>query len=157
MGRINWGRVIGGGLLAGVVLNIIDYVVNGVILKTNWNAAMTALQRPVMNNSMIMYFVIADFLTGVFLVWLYAAIRPRFGAGAMTAVIAGLAFFAVMGVIHTVAEANMGLFPRRLLLMSVTPMIIGFPIAAVVGAWPYREEGDAMAGAPSGRRMAGAA
>ncbi|MBI2073795.1 MAG: magnesium transporter, partial [Gemmatimonadetes bacterium] len=43
MGKINWGRVIAGGLLAGVVLNVFDFVVNGWLLSDQWTAAMTAL------------------------------------------------------------------------------------------------------------------
>ena len=33
MGRINVGRVVGGGLLAGLVLNVQDFLVHGVMLK----------------------------------------------------------------------------------------------------------------------------
>jgi len=40
MGKINWGRVIGGGLLAGVVLNVFDYVYYGVVMKNDMAAAM---------------------------------------------------------------------------------------------------------------------
>jgi hypothetical protein len=29
MSKVNWGRVIGGGLLAGLVVNAVEFVVNG--------------------------------------------------------------------------------------------------------------------------------
>jgi len=38
MGKINWGRVVLGGLLAGVVLNVIDWVVYGKVLAADFNA-----------------------------------------------------------------------------------------------------------------------
>ena len=33
MGRINVGRVVAGGLVTGLVLNVYDFVVHGVVLK----------------------------------------------------------------------------------------------------------------------------
>ncbi len=36
MGKINWGRVFLGGLLAGVVVNVFEFVTNGLVLASNW-------------------------------------------------------------------------------------------------------------------------
>ncbi len=38
MAGINVGRVIGGGLVAGLVMNVVDGVTNGVILTARWDA-----------------------------------------------------------------------------------------------------------------------
>src|SRR2546429_9807732 len=82
MGKINWGRVVVGGFLAGVVLNIVDFVFFGVIMKQDIAAAMQALGRqPGAMDSLVPLFVVLDFVTGIGLLWVYAAIRPRFGAG----------------------------------------------------------------------------
>ncbi len=85
MGKINMQKVLIGGLIAGVFLNIVDYVQFGVVLKDQMAAAMQAINKPAMTNAQIPYFVVLDLVAGVFLVWLYAAIRPRFGAGPVTA------------------------------------------------------------------------
>ncbi|PYP30193.1 MAG: hypothetical protein DMD47_10255, partial [Gemmatimonadetes bacterium] len=114
MGKINWGRVVLGGLLAGLVLNVIDWVVYGKVLAADFNAALQALGKGPMTGSMIIWFVIFDFLFGIFLVWFYAAIRPRFGAGPRTAVLAGFAIWVLYGLLHAIGEAPMGLFPLRL-------------------------------------------
>ncbi|MBI4500530.1 MAG: hypothetical protein HY700_05155 [Gemmatimonadetes bacterium] len=140
MGKINWGRVLAGGLLAGLVLNIGDFLVNGVALSTQWNAALQALGKSEMSPALIAWFVLYDFLAGIFLVWLYAAIRPRFGAGPRTAVYAGLAFWALAGLLHGVAEAPLGLFPMNLYLATVACLLVLAPVAAVAGAWVYKEE-----------------
>src|ERR1044072_4039532 len=90
MGKINWGRVVVGGLLAGVVLNIVDFVYFGVVMKQDIAAAMQALgKQPGAMDSLVPLFVALDFVYGIGLLWVYAAIRPRFGAGAKTAGIAG--------------------------------------------------------------------
>src|SRR2546425_12235665 len=91
MGKINMQKVLIGGLIAGVVLNIVDYVLYGVVLKAQMAAAMQALGKPPIAGNTILWFVFLDFVVGVFLVWLYAAIRPRYGAGPATAGQAGVA------------------------------------------------------------------
>src|ERR1051326_6128520 len=91
MGKINMMKVLVGGLIAGVVLNVVDSVLFGIVLKDQMAAAMASFNRPAMTNAQIPWFVFPDFVAGIFLVWLYAAIRPRFGAGPATAAKAGFA------------------------------------------------------------------
>ncbi len=45
MGKINWTRVILGGLVAGVIINVFESVLNGVILAKDMEAAISALGR----------------------------------------------------------------------------------------------------------------
>lgn len=139
MGKINWGRVLLGGLLAGLVLNVADYVVNGLILADQWNAALTALGKGEMGGGTILWFVLFDFAVGIVAVWLYAAIRPRFGAGPRTAAYAGLAVWVLLGPLHAMAEAPMGLFPANLFVVNLIVFAIIMPLAVVAGAWPYQE------------------
>ncbi len=139
MGKINLQRVILGGLVAGVVLNIFDFVLYGVVFKDDYNAALQALGKPAMTNNMVMWFVALDFLFGIFLVWLYAAIRPRFGAGPGTAVKAGLAMWVLFGLLHALSEAPMGLFPQNLWVIGTLAALVVYPLAAVAGAKFYTE------------------
>jgi hypothetical protein len=84
--------------------------------------------------------IIELLLTGAFIVWLYAAIRTRYGAGPMTAIGAGFASWTgivLLSTIHTIGE-NMG-FPATLLLMVAGVILPVFILTAVVGAWVYRE------------------
>ena len=88
MSRINLGRVVIGGLLAGLIINVGEFILNGVLLEEEMNAAMAALNRPPVDPSMIIWFVLFSFGFAVILVWTYAAIRPRFGPGIKTAMCA---------------------------------------------------------------------
>ena len=99
MGNINVGRWVGGGVVAAVILFVVDFVLNGMILANQWAAAMTALGKPAMGESAgeIVVFVIYDLVLGLAALWIYVGIRPRFGAGVTTAVYAGLATW-VLGV-----------------------------------------------------------
>ena len=91
MNRINMGRVLIGGLLAGLIINFGEFILNGVLLAEEMNAAMAALNKPPINPGMIVWFVLFGFGLGFMLVWVYAAIRPRFGAGIKTAICAAAA------------------------------------------------------------------
>jgi hypothetical protein len=62
MGKINMQKVLVGGLIAGVFLNIVDYVQFGVVLKDQMAAAMQAIGKPAMTNAQIPYFVVLDFV-----------------------------------------------------------------------------------------------
>ena len=95
MGKINLQKVLIGGLIAGLVLNVIDFVMYGMVMKAQVAAAMHT------TDAMVPWFVFLDFVAGVFLVWLYAAMRPRFGAGPATAVKAGLAMWFAAGLLQT--------------------------------------------------------
>src|SRR5260370_11265702 len=97
-----------GGVIAGVVLNVIDYVLYGVVLKAQMAAAMQALGKPPIAGNTILWFVFLDFVVGVFLVWLYAAIRPRYGAGPTTAVEAGVGRRVLGGLVYAPRTCPVG-------------------------------------------------
>lgn len=140
MGKINLKGVIIGGLVAGVVMNIIDFVLFGVILANDMAAALQAAGKPAMASSTMILYVALDFLYGIFLVWLYAAIRPRFGAGPGTAVKAGLASWVAVGLFHYLFEAPMGMgMPASIMMTATLVALVQQPLATVVGAKFYTE------------------
>ncbi|HEX9705894.1 MAG TPA: hypothetical protein VGA20_11655 [Gemmatimonadales bacterium] len=140
MGKINLKGVVVGGLLAGLVLNVVDYLLYGVILADDMNAAMQALGKGPIGGSAIAWFVVIDFLYGIALVWGYAAMRPRFGAGPGTAARAGLYVWAVAMFFRALSDSQMGVMPMRLVVIGTISALVLYPVAAVVGAWPYKEE-----------------
>src|SRR6266478_2962276 len=75
MGKINMGRVILGGIVAGIVVNILAFLVDGLMLAPQWAEGMRALGKPDFSVNQIIGFNILGFAYGIFTVWLYAAIR----------------------------------------------------------------------------------
>lgn len=144
MGKINWQRVVLGGLVAGLVLNVVDYVLYGIVLAADFDAALQALGKSGMDMSMVWVFVLLDFAYGIWLVWMYAAIRPRYGAGPRTAVWAGILAWVGVGLFHAIGESTMGLFPSRLYVIGVVVSLVLFPAAVVAGAALYKEEARPM-------------
>src|SRR6266508_5922271 len=118
MGKINMQKVLIGGLIAGVVLNVVDSVLFGMVLKDQMAAAMTSINRPDMTNAQIPWFVFLDFVAGIFLVWLYAAIRPRYGAGPATAAKAGVAAWFLGSLLVTLFMWPMGVMPNNLMIIT---------------------------------------
>jgi hypothetical protein len=139
MGKINWGRVVLGGLLAGIVLNVFDFIVNGWLLSAQWNAALQALGKSPMGFNVIVWFVVCDFLIGLWVLWLYAAIRPRYGAGPKTALCAGLAAWFALAFVVNVSQLPMGLFPSSIMYWNMIGWLVAGPLAAVAGASLYQE------------------
>lgn len=139
MGRINAGKVVVGGLLAGLILNVFDYLVNGMMLKNQWEAAMAGLHLPPAGGSAITIFVVADFLIGIVLIWLYAAIRPRFGPGPKTAVTASLMVWLLGYVFALLAPMIMEILPKNLVLTMVAAGLVQVVVAGLAGAAIYKE------------------
>jgi hypothetical protein len=141
MAHTNRGRVILGGLLAGLVINIVEFITNGVVLREAWGQAMQALGKPAqLPAGAIVIFNIWGFLLGIAAVWLYAAIRPRYGAGPTTAIRAGLVTWAVAVFLANLGNYPLGLFPARLLVTSSIVALVEIVVATLVGAWLYKEE-----------------
>jgi hypothetical protein len=139
MRKINWTRVILGGLVAGVIINIFESVVNGVILAEDMDAAVRALGRQ-MGGSQIAMFIVWGFLVGIFAIWLYAAIRPRYGPGAKTALCAGAAVWGLGYLLASVTPIALHLFPRRIMAIGLAVGLVEVLAATLAGARLYRED-----------------
>ena len=136
---MNTTRIIGGGLLAGLVLNIGEFILNVPVLGTQFDAALQKLGVPSVSGSTIGLFVVMCFLLGILAVWLYAAVRPRLGAGAATAIKVGLVVWLLAVVWPNVGMAAMGIFPTRLIVIAILWELVEIPVAVLVGAWAYKE------------------
>ena len=139
MSRINLGRVAIGGLLAGLIINVGEFILNGVLLEEEMNAAMAALNKPPVDSSMIVWFVLFGFGLGFMLVWTYAAMRPRFGAGVKTAICASTLVWGLAYLYPNLTAFIIHLFPRRMLAIQSAWGLVELVVAAIAGAWIYKE------------------
>src|SRR5437016_11486110 len=139
MTNINGGRVVLGGLLAGLIINISETILNIPVLGEQMDAVMKARNLPVVAGGAIAVFTAGGFVLGVLLVWLYAAIRPRFGAGAKTAILAGLVLWLLAYVWPALGNGLMGFMPMKLLTVAVLWGLAEVIVAALVGGALYKE------------------
>ncbi len=141
MTKMNVGRIVGGGLLAGLVMNVIDSAANGFMLAAQWQAGANAVNPQLLNQAARtsnVGWVIVDFLLGIALVWTYAAIRPRFGPGPRTVMIAAVMLWIVTHLFYA-SYVFMGLFPAWLIGASSLAGLVAIVAGAYVGGAIYRE------------------
>jgi len=74
--------------------------------------------------------------------WLYAAMRPRFGPGPKTAILAGFVVW-FCGFIFYMDWLYMGMMSTGLYAMVSVAMFVICAITALVGAMLYKEEAAA--------------
>ena len=140
MGKINIGRVILGGIVAGIVSDILGFFVDGLWLAPRWTEGMKALGHADFGPNQWVSFNLLGLVCGLALVWVYAAIRPRFGAGVKTAVYAGLAVWVVNCLLPNLGFMwTSGLFSRHLTAFTTLGGLIESIVAAIAGAALYRE------------------
>ncbi len=139
MKKINLGRVLLGGLLAGVVLNVGEFLLNGVVLANDMKADMERFNLSEPGPTFFVNAIVATFVVGIVIVYVYAAIRTQFGAGVKTAIYAGLMAWFFAYVYPGVIYGSMGLFGAKLLLIGVVWGLVEYAIGAVAGAWLYKE------------------
>jgi hypothetical protein len=138
MRKINYGRVLLGGIVAGVLMFMADGFIHGNLLEPHWMAAMKAAGRSVEHEehgSDMLYFAAFELLRGLAVAWLYSVMRTHYGPGPKTAICAGLAVWAIMFPIFFLQEIPLGFYSTTLLglwtLYELIPSVVG---GLIVGA-----------------------
>ncbi len=139
MTKINFSRVFLGGLVAGLILNLGDFLVHGPVFGEEWKAAMAMYNMPEPGGGAIVWFVFMDLIVGMAMVWLYAAIRPRFGAGGRTAIVSGIIVWFLGWFWHMGGLVAMGIYPQDLIMITLLWGFFQMSLAAIAGAWLYKE------------------
>ncbi len=140
MGKINWGRVFLGGLAFCVVFNVLLIPALIVYLGPEVYEAWKALGVQYRPTPGLAGFSFAfTYVFGVVAVWLYAAIRPRYGAGPKTAVGAGLALWLIGNFFPMIFFGVLGLFSAPFVVMNTVTYLVVMVLATVAGAWLYKE------------------
>lgn len=140
---MNTGKVLIGGIVAGVVMNAIDIVTNMFIvgdrMKAETDAFKPGLSDQMMAGNAMVTYIIMDFVLGIALVWTYAAIRPRFGPGIKTATYAALLFWILAGIFLS-GYRQMGMMSTGLWFTFAFLGLVNFLLSAWAGARFYTED-----------------
>jgi len=147
MGKINWGRVVLGGMLSGVVL-IVFVTVSTVLFVERERlraAAHAALRKSTSGNAALLFFVCVFLVLGMIMPWWYAAFRPLFGPGPKTAAIAGLAVWMTAIWLGVAGFAFKSLAMGEPYPLPAGPMLpilylVIMVASTIAGAWVYKEQ-----------------
>ena len=142
MKKINTGRALLGGIVAAVIIDLIEGVINGAVLKADWAAAMQAIGKSgEVSSGAIAVYNIVGVLEGVIGVWMYAALVSRYGKGSPTAAKAGLVVWALVSVLPNMMWLPSGIIPGTLMGYAVFADFLAIMLGITMGSLLYREEG----------------
>lgn len=135
---INSGKVVVGGLVASVVANLLDYVFQGILLRSDFEVMQQRLNLdPAAANNPVPWIVV-DFVLGFLLIVTYVGFRTRWGPGPKTAIYAGIIVFGSIASIMG-ALAAIGIFPIDTYLKSSALTLVTITCASLAGAYVYKE------------------
>ena len=140
-GGINYARVALGGLAAGVVANVCDFLSNTYLMADDVQRLTRRLNLDwsVVNSPAVLAtWTIVDFIYATLMVWTYAAIRPRLGPGPKTALCAGLVIYAAVTAV-LFGFQSMGIFTLDSFLKNALLSLITAVLASLVGGAVYKE------------------
>lgn len=138
MSGINWKRVWLGGLAAGFLSNVLGIASAHFLFAAEVEALLRRLGVTLGGGTAALHLGMR-FAVGVGVVWLYAAIRPRFGPGPRTAMLAGVAVWLATFIFSFAGIAPYGLYAERTLLLAGVWTFFEMQPLALLGAWLYRE------------------
>lgn len=139
MGGINVARWILGGLVAGVLLWLMEGALS-VVYMEDMAAAMAEHGLSMeMSTGLIALTVVVSLLVGLVAVFFYAASRPRFGPGPRTAAIVGVALWSGSTLVALLGYHMIDLYPPRMLLHWGLIGLAEMIVISIAGAAIYTE------------------
>jgi hypothetical protein len=146
MGKINWGRVVLGGMLSGAVLIVLATASTVLFVeRERLRAAAHALRPSTSGGGALLFFVCVFLVLGMIMTWWYAAIRPLFGPGPKTAAIAGPAVRMTAIWLGVAGFAFKSLAMGEPYSLPAGPMLpilylVIMVASTIAGAWVYKEQ-----------------
>jgi hypothetical protein len=140
MSELNAKRVIAGGLVAGLAINIGYGVAEAAMAGEIERMTARLALEPAGTGTMLTLGALG-FVVGLVVVWLYAAIRPRYGPGPITALRAGIAVWTLACLVPNLSVLAFGILtPTHFWMASLSDAVV-VPVATLAGAAIYRERG----------------
>ena len=139
MQGINMGRVIVGGIVAGVVYDIIEIVANLYLFAEQGQEMMDRLGMAEPSGAQLGMFMALGLAMGIMIAFTYAAIRPRMGEGPGTAICAGLIAWTFLALFLNLSWMIMGLLPVGFGITLTVFQAVEFSVVGYVAGMLYKE------------------
>jgi hypothetical protein len=99
--------------------------------------------HPLPQGAALAVFAVVSLINGTLGLLTYVGMRPRFGAGPRTALLAGLMLWAAAFLTPALGQFAAGIYPASIIVGGCIGFLIAAPIAVIAGAFFYREQGTA--------------
>jgi hypothetical protein len=142
MKKINFGRLIIGGLIATVMLFITDGLLHEQILHPYWEYVYQGLgghETQMSHGIAVLYFLVFELGRGFLAIFIYALMRPFHGAGAKTAVFAAVVGWMAFSVCGPAQFIPLGFYSKHLWLFVAGAQLVTSVVANVIAAWLYKD------------------
>ena|ERR1700744_4763537 len=141
MGKMNFRRWLLAGMVAGIIFDILGFVIDGIWLKPAWQAGMQSLGLSGFAPRAWAWFNVLGIVNGLLALWIYCAIRPRFGKGVNTAFKAALSVWVIGSVIPNLSFMVFSGVPFSRALATYTTLgaFIQIMVGVVAGGAIYKE------------------
>jgi len=141
MPKINWARLIVGGLVAAIIMFLTDGFFHEKVVSADWQAVYAGLKsvEPEPHGIGLAYFAVFELGRGMISLLLYATMRTHFGAGPKTAVLAGIAGWIAFSLTGPAQFIPLGFFSNSLWLKVGAFHLVTSIVATVAGAALYKD------------------
>ena len=141
MARINWGRLILGGLVAAIMMFFADGFIHGRLVDADWRAVYAGLNAamPEPHGSSMVYFALYELGRGLIAMMFYATMRTHFGPGPKTAVLAGIASWVAFSLTAPAQFIPLGFFSTALWMKVGAMHLVTSIVSTIVGAAMYKD------------------
>ena len=141
MYKINWVRLLVGGLVASIILFVTDGFLHERLALGLWQAVYADLgvAAPKHNAYALVYFAIFELGRGYISIYLYALMRSCCGPGWKTAALAGIVAWIAFSVTGPAQFIPLGFYSHALWIKVGAFQFITSILAAVTGAFLYRD------------------
>lgn len=127
---IRWERVVAFGILAGIVWTLLSAAAIA-IAGADFMAALPPRRARVGP-----FLLVANLIAGVWVVWLYAAIRTHYGSGLKTAAVAGTSWW-ILQSLQSSKWVALGVVPAHTIWGLGIATLPAMLLSAAFGAWCY--------------------
>jgi hypothetical protein len=140
-------RILASGLLAGLIVNLIDVPNSAILVSPKWMAVLGAQGITPNVPAISVFFTLLHFGYGVLMMTLASWLAPRFGARAQTGLgTAALLLFVNRG--FGLGAVVMGQMPLSIFLQFSWSMVLGSLLAGVIGGRVLFAPSSSRAGTP---------
>jgi hypothetical protein len=140
MSRINWSRLLVGGLVAAIIVFVTDALFHEHLVVADWKSVYDNLHgtHPEHDAIGVLYFAVFELGRGFIALFVYALMRPQFGPGPKTAALAGIVAWLAFSVTGPAQFIPLGFFSNALWIKTAAFQLVTSIVATIAGAALYK-------------------
>ena len=141
MPKINWPRLVIGGVIAALIVFVTDGVFHENVVNADWKTVYghLGISEPKHSGLGVLYFAVFELGRGFVSMFLYVMMRSHFRPGPKTAALAGVVAWIAFSVTGPAQFIPLGFFSNALWIKVAAFQLVTSILAAIAGAAVYKE------------------